>query len=289
MSDRGLGASLTQALQERRQSGKLAEALKGLVARGAEVDRAFDRYIRKSIPWREHHEGPAPIVANVDKRAMSEAEVLVLWARIDGFRGANAARAFERLRRAAVVAPDDADILFWTARRETLMGQPLEAEGHLRAGARAATFTRESAARARNAYLDDKTGASWPTDERKKRAADAFERLGEIATTATEHNAVAIYHLIKTGVARAVGPAGRACGSPELLVVPAHVRRGHVPKRRGRERRRQLGARGAVAAPDGAPERIVQTLTRNLERYRAGGQSLRRPGCWHDAVLARLS
>ena len=269
MSDPALGASLTNALQNRRQDGGLADALGGLEARAADVDRAFDKYIRKSIPWREHHEGPAPAAGNVDRRAMSEAEVLVLWARIDGFRGSNAERAFERLGRAAAVAPDDPDVLLWTARRETVLGRPLEAERHLqRALARQPSHAGAQLALGM-LYLDDKTGVVWSADERKKRAAAAFERLGEIATTATEHNAVAIYHLIKTGVARAVGPAARACELDPSCWSCLHTHAAAMFQSGERASAATLELAALSRLPDDASERVVQTLSRDLKRYRA--------------------
>jgi hypothetical protein len=256
-------------LLDRRQNG-LADVLGGLEARGTEVDRAFDKYVRKAIPWREHHEGAAPAVGNVDKRTMSEAEVLLLWARLDAFRGPNAARALERLSRAAAVAPDDPEILFWTARRETLLRQPLEAERHLqRALARQPSHAGAQLALGM-LYLDDRTGASWPASQRKKRVVDAFERLGEIATTATEYNAVAIYHLIKTGVARAVGPAAKACELDPSCWSCLHTYAAAKFRSGERARAADLELAALSRLPDGAPESIVQTLSRDLERYRAG-------------------
>lgn len=269
MNDPAIGGSFTQALRERSQDRSLADALGGLQSKGADVDRAFDEYLRKAIPWREHHEGAAPPVGNVDKRAMSEAEVLVLWARMDAFRGPNAARASELLRRAATVAPDDPEILLWTSRRETLLGKPLEAEHHLQqALARQPSYAGAQLALGM-LYLDDKTGTSWPADERKKRASDAFTRLGEIATTATEHNAVAIYHLIKTGVAQAVGPAAKACELDPSCWSCLHTYAAATFRSGARARAADLELAALSRLPDNAPERIVQTLSRDLERYRA--------------------
>jgi hypothetical protein len=176
------------------------------------------------------------------------------------------------LRRAAALAPDDPQILFWAARRETLMGQPLEAERHLQQ----ALARQPSHAGAQLAlgmlYLDDKTGTSWPAGERKKRAADAFGRLGEIAITATEYNAVAIFHLITTGVERAVGPAGKACDlDPSCWSCLHTYAEAMFQSGEGESAAITLQLAALSRLPDDAPERIVKALSRDLERYRAGG------------------
>jgi len=264
-----LGASLTRALQEHRQNGALADALDALDERAADVDRAFAQYLRKPIPWREHHEGAAPAVGRLDRRAMAEAEVLVLWAQLDGFLGANAERAAERLERAATLAPDDPTVLFWTARRETLLRRGREAERHLqRALALAPSHAAAQLALAM-LYLDDKTGTTWPAAERDKLAADAFERLGKIAVTAREHDAVAIYHLIKTGVARAIGPAAKACELDPSCWSCLHTLAAATFRSGDRGRAAALELAAVSRLPENTNETVVRTLSRDLERYRA--------------------
>jgi len=264
-----LGAPLASALQDHHQNSTLADALRALDARATDVDRAFDQYVRKPIPWREHHESPAPAVGHLDKRAMSEAEVLVLWARIDNFRGPNAARAFARLQRAAALAPDDPAVLLWTARHEALLGRPREAERHLQRALGLEPSQAEAQLALGMLYLGNKTGSTWPAAERDKLMADAFERLGKIAATATEYDAVAIYHLIKTGVAQAVGPAAKACELDPSCWSCLHTYAAATFRTGDRERAAALELAAVSRLPENASETVIRTLTRDLERYRA--------------------
>ena len=118
-------------------------------------------------------------------------------------------------------------------------------------------------------YLGNKTGSTWPAAERDKLMADAFERLGKIAATATEYDAVAIYHLIKTGVAQAVGPAAKACELDPSCWSCLHTYAAATFRTGDRERAAALELAAVSRLPENTNETVVRTLSRDLERYRA--------------------
>jgi len=80
------------------------------------LDADLAAYLEQTIPWRQTHLNPRQPRAGYELRALNDAEVLTLWARLDDFDGPNAARAERRLREARQAAPGDPQVDLWFGR-----------------------------------------------------------------------------------------------------------------------------------------------------------------------------
>jgi tetratricopeptide (TPR) repeat protein len=160
----------------------------------AELDRDFAAFLRKSIPWRQHHEvartpGPVP------SRELSDAQVLTLWARLDAFEGPNAKRAAERLARAHQSDANDPDVWFWGGRLHAREGKLLDAERYYTKASELGPDRAEFLLALALLYWQEGAAQAWPMADRQQRSAQAFAKLKPIARTPRELAALTQYAL----------------------------------------------------------------------------------------------
>lgn len=261
------GAALQHTLQDPAGRSGLADALRTLAQAGPDLDREFALYLKKALPWREHHEGDWGVTVEIQRRELAEAEVLVWWTRLDSFLGGSAERAERNLRRAASDAPQDPDVLFWLGREEAIKGRPREAEQHyLQALAQRPERPSYQLALAL-LYLDDATGSTWSASERETLLARAVDRLGEIAATASELNAVAGYQLIQMHAPKALPFAAKACRVQPDCWECYHTYAAATSQTGDPAGAAALERTALERLPEDAPARTARVLKRAFDRY----------------------
>ena len=273
MQSSGRGGDLRRAVEDPANRHDLAAALRSIEREGAGIDREFETYLRTPILWRQHHEGPPPSLAGVSRRALTEAEVLAWWTRLDSFEGRTAERSSRRLEEGVARWPGDPDLEFLRGRRDMLMKKAKEAELH---------FNQALARRPGDAgyqlalgllYLRERTGTSWPPPERAALLSATFDKLGEVARTPLELNTVAIYHMMKTTAAQALPFAERAahadpdCWSCLHTYAAATFQLGRAADAAELERA------ALQRLPDDADSEMTAVLTRDRDRYARAASS----------------
>jgi hypothetical protein len=273
MRESAIGQPLRRVVEEPDARGELAEVLRSFAIGATDVDREFEAYLKKAQLWRDHHPPePAPL-PTVQRRPFAEPEVLIWWARLGTFKAGSNERAEGHLKRAASAAPEDPDVLFWRARYETI-------NGNVAGGA--SLLTRALAQRPNAAgyqlalallYLVDQPNRPWPADQAKALARQAFERLEEIAATATQLNAVAVYRLLTSGADGARTPAAEACQLAPDCWACLHTYAAASFRARDWTSAVALEKTALERLPESAPAKTAVTIARALERYKrvAGG------------------
>jgi tetratricopeptide (TPR) repeat protein len=175
-----------------------------------QLDRDFAAYLEKPIPWRQRHRHAAPPLSRLDVRRLTEAETLVLWAKLDDFDGPGYERAKDRLDQARQAAPGDPEVSYWIGRLNARQGKLIQAAGfywearHVKPKEPRYLFALASV------FLDDGAKSLWWKEEREMHLEEVMERLDDLAHTGRQLNAVAIYHLLTGDVSGAVDFSRRA-------------------------------------------------------------------------------
>ncbi len=267
MQSSGRGGDLRRAVEDHANRRDLAAALRSIEREHAEIDREFETYLRAAIPWRQHHEGAPPPLTGASRRALTGAEVLAWWTRLDSFQGRTAERSSRRLEDGVNRWSADPDLEFLRGRRDMLTNNAKEAERHLKqALARRPGQPGYQLALAL-LYLRDRTGTSWSPPAREVLLAQAFETLGQVAQTPVELNTVAIYHMMKATPARALAFAERAsradpdCWSCLHTYAAATFQLGRAADAAELERS------ALERLPDDAPSKVTAALAHDRDRY----------------------
>ncbi len=173
----------------------------------AQLDRDFTAYLSKEIPWRQYHAkiSPQPQLTN---RALSDAEVLLWWARLDSFTGNEAARAGKRLADAERANRDDADVQFWLGRKAVLEGKLAEAGMAYEKAAQAAPERPDFWFALVALYENNAKSGVWPDHE--QRLARALTHLSSSATSPMQLNLLATEALWENDAKRGTELAERA-------------------------------------------------------------------------------
>jgi len=146
----------------------------------------------------------------VRQRELTEAQVLVLWARLASL---SSARGERYVVQAYAAAPDDPEVQFWLGRLELLKGQRSAAERLFRA---ALAHDPDNAGYELGLvalYAAQTMDREWQVGKGGDALMGAVDRLGAIARTPAELDTVAIYHLLDGRPELAKTFATRACES----------------------------------------------------------------------------
>ncbi len=185
------------------------QALQGVLENvdASRLDRDFHAYLQKDIPWRQYHAGlsPRPRLTN---RGLSDAEVLLWWARLDSFTGDDSARATKRLNDAQKANQADADVQFWLGRKAARDGNFVAAAESYEHAAQAAPDRPEFLLGLVTVYESNATKSVWP--DRQQRLDQALARLSPIAASPMQFNVLAMQALFAHDAAKAAQLAERA-------------------------------------------------------------------------------
>ncbi len=185
------------------------QALQGVLqgVDASRLDRDFHAYLLKDIPWRQFHAGlsPRPQLTN---RGLSDAEVLLWWARLDSFTGDDSARAGRRLTDAQKANQTDPDVQFWLGRKAAREGNFVEAAESYEHAAQAAPDRPDFLLGLVTVYGSNGSKNAWP--DRQQRLEQTLTRLSPLATSALQLNALAMQALFAHDAAKAAELAERA-------------------------------------------------------------------------------
>jgi len=231
-----------------------------------ELDRAFQDYLLQPLPWRQVHQR-APEVPAHTQRALSDAEVLVLWARIDRIGDAHQARAWRRLEQALKSDPKNAEASFWLGRFEEREQNFTGAEEHYLRARELAPHNGRYELALMGLYQVGATQTTWSPNALKKRLSATVSALERDATTGRELTALAIYGIYEHDLDRAELYSDRAIAvSPECWDC-LHIRAVTVYLRGDPAKAREFEERAMLQLPDDISNTIRQTLAELLERY----------------------
>jgi tetratricopeptide (TPR) repeat protein len=195
-------------------SARKGELLEGIIQSVPEqdLDRDFAAYLQKTIPWREHHAGSPPGPEKLRRRALTESEVYLWWARLDSFVGDKAARARQHLDAAQQVsAAHDGRALFWLGRYSALRQQSQDAEKFYRRALEREQQNPEYLLGLLDLYWNDRRGQAWDDAARDPKVVALVDALSKSARTPRQHNAVAAHRLFSGEVEQALRNSGEAC------------------------------------------------------------------------------
>jgi tetratricopeptide (TPR) repeat protein len=182
----------------------------------AKLDADLKAYLQKSIHWRQHH-APAPRSQPLARRSLSDAEVLVWWARLDSFRGKFAERAQQRLADAAKAKGNAEEQtgapLFWSARYEQMHDNRAKAKQLYQQALNAQPDNPEYLYGLLSLEWATQNGVSWSDAARSQPVVDTIAALTSSARSPSQLNAVAAHQLFSGDIQAALATSARACAS----------------------------------------------------------------------------
>ncbi len=239
-----------------------------------DLDREFDAYVKKALPWRQHHEPAPPVVGQVQQRELKESRVLLWWARLHSFEGASTARAEQLLDRAlALSRDDDPEVQFWMGRLKMIKRQPKAAEGYFKS----ALSSEPDNARYQTAlallYLNDKDGpgAGWPATERRVLLRGAMDQLAKVARTAVELNLVATDMIFEGKAEDALPFAQKACAADSDCWECFHTHAAAAFQTGDASAAEILERSALQRLPEEAPAKTAEILKQALQSYKTAG------------------
>jgi hypothetical protein len=194
---------------DRGKGEKLAQAVKSVPE--SVLNRDLKAYLSKQIPWRQHHPATPHVPQDLQWRWLTEVEVLVWWARLDSFKGANDDRAWAHLSRASELAPENGDVAFWMGRHAAVRGDTVAAEKGLRRSLEISTGKPEYLYGLLDVLWGNREGAAWDEAARSEAVGKVITALVPSARTASQLNAVAVHQLLSGDTEHALSNSARAC------------------------------------------------------------------------------
>jgi tetratricopeptide (TPR) repeat protein len=177
----------------------------------ARLDADLKAYLQNRLPWRQHH-APLPPPSEHRLHALSDAQVLVWWARLDSFQGKFAARAEQRLKDASRAAATEASSTwFWLGRLEQLHGTNRAAEDYYRRALRLEPDNPDYLYGLLDLYWGEQSGMTWVEAARSANVSKTIESLSRTARSAPQLSAIAAYQLFMNDVPAALATSRRAC------------------------------------------------------------------------------
>jgi tetratricopeptide (TPR) repeat protein len=208
MTDSENALAFREALREGARTHNATRALDQVGLDKDALDRELDAYLRKPLSWREHHEIAPPVLGEVARRDLSEAQALVLWARLASLRSERGQRYMQS---AFAAAPGDPEVRFWYGRMKMLKGERDEAERLFKEALAQDPDNGGYELGLVALYLGGNQRKSWSAADLGGSLTGAMEHLTSVARTPAELDTVAIYHLLQDRPEVAKELAARAC------------------------------------------------------------------------------
>jgi tetratricopeptide (TPR) repeat protein len=194
-------------------SQKKGAALAAIVGRvpAAQLDTDFRQYLKKGMPWRQHHAPNPPLPANIRRLSMTDGEVLVLWARLDPWSGKTEQRAHQRLAQARDLGAPSAS--FWLGRYNQLHENADDAKELYKYALKQDPDNADYLYGLLNLYWSSQSGMSWAEAARSVMVGQTIQALSKSAHSGAQLNAVAAYQLFSDDVPSALATSQKACES----------------------------------------------------------------------------
>jgi hypothetical protein len=237
------------------------------------LDRDFAEYLNRAIRWRQRHRPAAPPLRELDLHALSEPETLLLWARLDDFKGPHRARAKQRLDAAHRAAPNHPETQFWLGRWHARQQAARTAAEHYEAALRTKPREPRYLLALASVYSYGASDGTWPDQEREDRLGQVMTLLQQTASTAQQLNAVATYKLGREDYSAAAEFSRRAREAEPGCWGCYHTSAAAAFMAGNAEQAVEL-ERGALSRlPEGAPPEVVELVEKTLARYRSPAPS----------------
>ncbi|HVY28840.1 MAG TPA: hypothetical protein VHB79_19925 [Polyangiaceae bacterium] len=194
-------------------SQKKGAALAAIVGRvpAAQLDADFQQYLKKGMPWRQHHAPTPPLPAHIERHSLTDGEVLVLWARLDDWNGKSARRALQRLQQANDLRATSA--AFWLGRYNQIHQNSDRAKELYQRALDLEPENAEYLYGLLNLYWSSQSGMSWVEAARSVMVGQTIQALSKSAHSGSQLNAVAAYQLFSNDVPSALATSQKACES----------------------------------------------------------------------------
>lgn len=260
-----------RVLAEPPSTGKgrdLAQVVSSVPARV--LDQDFDAYLAKRIPWRQHHARQPPLPNGLERRTLSDGEVLVWWARLDPFRGPAAGRAKRHLQQATQLAGEgDGAPWFWLGRYAALRQQPEDAETKYRRALEIEPGNPSYLYGLLVLYWGDREGQKWEAAARSPQVAETVAALARTATSASQLNAVAAHQLFSKDLDAALASSEAACLAASDCWPCFHNRAAALFASGDAAEAARTQAQALDRLPEGAPQAMADVLSQALAYYLA--------------------
>jgi tetratricopeptide (TPR) repeat protein len=254
------------------KGAELAEIVSAVPAH--ELDRDFQAYLRKRIPWRQHHAALPNSPSQLSRRNLADSEVFIWWARLDSFRGNFAGRARERLNQArqhgGVPKADgsaDGAAWFWLGRYSQLHNDAEQAARHYQHALNLEPGNPDYLYGLLDLYWSDQRGMSWLEAARSVHVGKTIAALSGTARSASQLNAVAAYQLFSNDVPTALRTSAEACRVGPDCWPCFHNRAAALfaAGQAGEAANAELEALNRLS--EGAPPRLVKLIDRSVDFY----------------------
>lgn len=230
-----------------------------------QLDADLQLYLKKGMPWRQHHSPTPPVPANVQRQPMTDGEVLVLWARLDSWNGKSEQRAHNRLQQAHDLKATSA--FFWLGRYNQLHQNSERAKELYKHALQLEPENPDFLYGLLNLYWSPQSGMSWVEAARSVMVGQTIQALRQTARTGAQLNAVAAYQLFGDDVPGALGTSKRACeSSPDCW--PCFHNRAAALYADGQRTEALQAERDALSRlPEDAGSKMVELVSNSIRYY----------------------
>lgn len=253
-------------------SPKKGAALAAIVGRvpPAQLDADFQQYLKKGMPWRQHHAPTPPLPANVQRHSMTDGEVLVLWARLDDWSGKSERRARERLAQAHDLGTPSAS--FWLGRYNQVHQNSERAKELFKHALKVEPDNAEYLYGLLNLYWSSESGMSWVEAARSVMVGQTIQALSQTAHSGAQLNAVAAYQLFANDVQSALATSKRACESSPDCWPCFHNRAAALYAAGQHTEALQAEHDSLSRLPEDAAPKMVELVSNSLRYYEQAEQ-----------------
>lgn len=234
------------------------------------LNRDLADYLGKKIPWRQHHAKSPQLPATLNRRVLPESELLVLWARLDAFKGEKGGRAERHLQLASrSAAVEDGAPSFWLGRYSALRGNAVAAEASYRRSLELDPGNPEYLYGLLELQWGNREGAAWEAAGRSPEVGATVAALLPTARTATQLNAVAAHQLLTSNVPVALSSSARACKLDSSCWPCFHNHAAALFASGDAEMAARTEGEALSRLPEGAPQALARQMTQARAFYLA--------------------
>jgi Flp pilus assembly protein TadD len=234
----------------------------------SELDRDLAAYLNSAIRWRQRHRPAAPPLKELEIRALSESDTLLLWAGLDDFKGAQSSRAQRRLLAAKEAAPGDPEADFWLGRWHARQAGAQAAVEHYKSALQVKPNEPRYLLALAAVYCGGASKDVWPKNEREARLEKVMMALEKTAKTPRQLNAVATYRLVRADYPGATELSRRARESAPDCWECFHTSAAAAFMADDHAQAIQLQKGALSRLPEGTPPEVVEAVEETLRRYR---------------------